>query len=66
MAKELKEIKEPEESKEVEHKFVVKEVPTQTEKVFYDTETEEVYDLTSFMARMANDISLIKKQLVGK
>jgi hypothetical protein len=44
----------------------VKEVPTQTEKVFVDQETDEVYDMFLFINKMMNDLSIIKKQLVGK
>lgn len=70
MAKELKKLEEDqtaeEQQKEPIQRIVVKEIPTATEKVFYDNETEEVFDLTTMLAKIASDVSLIKKQFVGK
>jgi len=62
-------VEKKEETKQVSQenlRYVVKEVPTQTEKVFVDQETDEVYDMFLFINKMMNDLSIIKKQLVGK
>lgn len=51
--------------KEEEKKFEIEEVPTQIAKVVKNTTTNEEVDMDSLIVQMANDISDIKKTVVG-
>lgn len=54
------------EEKKKKEKWVLGEVPTQTEQVFIDTEGEEgknVYNDKMLLVQIANDIAEIKKSI---
>jgi hypothetical protein len=47
-------------------KYSVGEVATQTEKVIYDAETKEPLDVHQSLAKILNDLEIIKSNLVLK
>jgi len=69
MAKEEIPIPEPEEKKEskeeIKDRYVVTEVPTQTDLAIVDSKTGDVYNVLTILAKIANDLEEIKKFLQG-
>jgi hypothetical protein len=49
---------------ELEDKYVVGDVATETARMIHDTETKENIDIHEAIARLMNDIEIIKKGLL--
>jgi len=55
-----------EEKKEAKEKYEVVEVPTQTGLAIKDNDSDTTHNELTMLATLANDISEIKKAIVGK
>lgn len=53
-----------EKKEEIKEIFSVIEIPTQTTQVFHNNKTNENYDMFMLLAKIANDVQLLKKNLV--
>lgn len=48
---------------EKKDRFVIGEIATQTDLVIIDTETDTKYNVLTFLAKIGNDLEMIKKTL---
>ena len=53
-----------EEKKEDKDTYVVTEIPTQTMQVFHNTKTDENLDMMALLAKIANDLEKLKKEML--